>query len=194
MAIVLAILMVVSAIAIPNMIQVISTSRQRGIMMTVSGILQQCRSQAVRQNKVMALQSTTVGTQTIYFVKDVTISSPTLVTSDIQVPLGNNVNYIQNPTGSGGQPAPLTADQMWGSGSITVNTTGPVAFNSHGVPCVWNSATQNCATAAAGVSPTGFVLYYSYLPPFGGNRWAAMSVSPAGRVKAWFWKGSAWGN
>ena len=30
--------------------------------------------------------------------------------------------------------------------------------------------------------------------PLGSNSWAAVSVSPSGRVKVWTWSGTAWGN
>jgi Tfp pilus assembly protein FimT len=185
MMVVAAVTAVILAIAIPNMVSVISSARQRNIMMMVSGIMQQCRSQAVNRNTPMWVADTNVGTQKLFYVKDPTVAQ-TLASSDAQVPLGDNVKYYRTPTGANA-PAALTASQMWNS-SATVNTTDNVAFNSRGLPCVYNTNTSMCATGS------GFVMYFNYLPPFGSNRWAAMSVSPAGRVKAWYWSGGAWGN
>jgi hypothetical protein len=39
---------------------------------------------------------------------------------------------------------------------------------------------------------TGFIEYFKDNRIGGSGGWAAISITPAGRIKRWFWSGSAW--
>jgi hypothetical protein len=53
------------------------------------------------------------------------------------------------------------------------------------LPCTYSGG--NCTSA-------GFVYYFMDHRPMGRSGWAAVSISPAGRLKRWFWSGSTWVN
>jgi prepilin-type N-terminal cleavage/methylation domain-containing protein len=74
------------------------------------------------------------------------------------------------------------SDPTYGGLGGTVPT-----FNSRGLPCLYNSPT-NCPTGG------GYVFYFSDTRPLGQSGWAAISISPAGRIKTWYWNGSTWAN
>jgi hypothetical protein len=86
-------------------------------------------------------------------------------------------------------PAILDPAMAFGSSTIAVGNSA-ISFNSRGIPCLWDTSTGLCGNSGS----QAFVWYYVFQPPFGSNRWAALSVSPAGRIKNWYWDGAAWKN
>lgn len=178
---VVAILLVVAAFAMPYMSNVIANVRLRAGMTSLAGIVQDCRSLAIKKNKVMSTHFTTLANGPVAFVKDATISSPTLSSSDPQVELGAPVTQVTSLTSVTGAPTALD--------STTLGFTplsGDPSFNTRGLPCPYSSGT--CTT------PSGFVYYFTDTRPLNANGWAAVSISPAGRVKVWMWNGSSWGS
>ncbi len=63
------------------------------------------------------------------------------------------------------------------------------SFNARGLPCVVSGSL--CNTSAGG-APVGFLYFLEGQQAFKGTGWAAVSVSPAGRVKVWVWSGKSW--
>src|SRR5262249_28023783 len=61
--------------------------------------------------------------------------------------------------------------------------TSDVSFSPQGLPCSYSGGT---------CSNNGFVYYFKDTRPAAKRPWAAVSISPAGRIKKWFWNGSAW--
>ena len=99
----------------------------------------------------------------------------TAAATDLQVQLGGSAFRVAGP--SGGVP-PLTSTLL----SYTpLNLPDLVSFNSRGLPCKYVSGV--CSTA-------GFVYYVN--DSASRNAWTAVSISPGGRVKQWFWNGKAW--
>src|SRR6266568_2910602 len=96
---------------------------------------------------------------------------------------------VAAPTGT--NPFPLTKETLWGGTDTTLpDTTDSLCFNSRGIPC-------KSATAAGCPDPgnyctgitNGYAFYFTQ-----GTQWAAVGVSPAGRIKTFFWNGNAWAN
>jgi hypothetical protein len=78
---------------------------------------------------------------------------------------------------------------MWGDGlGVTPDTTHDLCFNSRGIPCQCPSS----PTAYCGGITNGYAFYFTLTSQPGGTRWAAVGVSPAGRIKTFFWDGSSW--
>jgi len=164
-------------------------------MSSLSGLIQECRSLAIKTNKVMTVHFTVQSGQPVAYIEDA--NAPAALSSaqnNKVIFLGGGVTKYTAPAGSDAPPA-LTGSQLWGSNwSGTPNTTD-VSFNSRGLPCVWNDTTKACDVLDAYQnSIAGFVYYFTYAPPYGANGWTGISVSPAGRVRGWFWNGTAWGN
>ena len=178
---VVAIVMIVSAIAIPKMGNVIAIMKMRSSMTTVSSLLQNARTMAVQQNRTMTalhFNRTTNPQSLIYYVKLAGDTSD-VTNNDTQVEMEAPITPYTTPTGTS---APSAIDNTT-MGLIADPETGDPSFNSRGLPCVYSAGT--CTTSA-------FVQYYKDNRVGGSGGWAAISISPAGRIKRWFWSGSAW--
>jgi len=175
--VVVSITMVISIIAIPNMMTVISDARLLGGGTNLSGLLQNSRTLAIGQNTTMTTHFTILGNGPVAYVKPADDTSP-LDHLDPQVQLGAPLIKVTTPTGSGA-PAPLTTAQL----GFNAVTTDP-SFNSRGLPCAYWAGV--CST-------TGFVFYFRDNRSMGKSGWIAVSISPAGRIKRWIYSGSSWG-
>jgi type II secretory pathway pseudopilin PulG len=176
--VVVSVLMVISIIAIPNMMTVISNARLQGGGTNLSGLLQNSRALAIGQNTTMTTRFTILGNGPVAYVKPADDTSP-LDHLDPQVQLGAPLSKVVLPTGPG-EPAALTTTEL----GFTAVTTDP-SFNSRGLPCAYWMG--SCPT-------TGFVFYFKDDRPMGKSGWIAVSISPAGRIKRWIYSGTSWGS
>ena len=180
MVLVVGIALVVGAMAAPSVMSAIANMRLRSAASGVAGLLQNARMQAVKEDDFYTSRSTTLsGTQTWVAYVD----------------LDNDQNYdtgeplVQLPTN--------TAFQTSGYPSISsmnLNYTPQApsvlpSFNARGLPCV--AAGTVCNNMVSG-NAVGFVYFLRDARPFGAFGWAAVSVTPAGRVRTWIWDGNAW--
>lgn len=174
---VVAITMVLSTIAIANIAAVVSSSRIHAGISSMSGLLQNCRMIAVKKNKTMTAHVTTVGSASLLgYVKDATDSSP-LSDEDSQVKWEAPVVRMTSPSGPGA-PNVITTTMLG-----YTPETGDISFNSRGLPCAY----------ASGVCTNhGFLYYFKDTSRQGAKGWAALSVSPAGKIKKWFWNINNW--
>jgi Tfp pilus assembly protein FimT len=174
----------VTMTALPNMINGIGNMRLRSSMTSLSGVVQNCRMLAVKQNGTMTthfLVKDYGNSQGVMaYVKQATDPNP-LLTSDSQVQLEEPIVQSGAPSGAG---APTALDS-----TVLGFTpqTGDASFNSTGLPCAYNSSTGVCQN-------NGFIYYFHDSRPGAQMGWAALSISPAGRLKKWYWSGSAWTN
>jgi prepilin-type N-terminal cleavage/methylation domain-containing protein len=191
--IVIAIIMVVAAIATPSIMNTMDGIRLRSAASEVSGIMQQARQLAVRNNRY-------------YTVKPAVVTGARAAYVD--------VNY--NNAFDGGAPAPEPMIQFPQSISVvnggapnTANLIGQCcatfvpqgagilpSFNSRGLPCVGAAnpppANSLCNIRDAGGNTVGFVYYMNQTRAFGAVGWAAVSVTPAGRIRVWTYSGVSW--
>jgi len=173
-----AVLVVLAAMAVPNVVNTVSNIRLRKSMNSLSGLFQDCRATAVKQNKIMTVHFGVVAAGGgMAYVKDAG-SGAGVVPADPQVLLGRPVSKIASPSGPGA-PTPLDSTIL----NFTALTIDP-SFNPRGLPCSYSSG--SCT------SNVGFAYYFTDARPLGKNGWAAVSISPAGRIKVWYWSGSAW--
>jgi type II secretory pathway pseudopilin PulG len=196
--IVVFIIMVVAAIAVPNVLLAVANVRLRSSAGDLAGLMQQARILAARTNPqnppVYAIRyGTRSGRQIAYVdinndsswtssvtVNGVTFSEPLIEFSGTVVPAAGA------PSGSGGQPGPyiLAGDTVIGGSSF--DNTHTMAYTPRGFPCDYSSP-PTCTTPAA----TYFV-YYLTDTRVGGAGWAGVVVTKAGRTKVVFWNGSSW--
>jgi Tfp pilus assembly protein FimT len=188
--IVVGVALVVMAIAMPNFTRTYGMIRLRSYVSDVGGLIQQTRSAAVRQNTAVPLQvSTSVAHCSgcaAYYVDN--NNNATLDTREPEVILPPGLVLISD----GSQPVTLDSTYMPGcTGTIDViSASHPLYFNARGLPCPYNS-TYNSCTNSPGPS-TCSVLYFNGQAALAGPIWAAISVSPAGRVQVWNFNGSVW--
>ena len=174
--IVAAVGMVITVTAVPNMMTGISNMRLRSSMTSLAGVLQNCRVLAVKTNKHMTTFFSPQTEGILAFVKRSNASGP-LNVHDSQVSLEAPVVRVTTPSGPGA-PSVISNSTL----GFTPETGIP-SFNPTGLPCVYNSGA--CANH-------GFIYYFHDSRPQGQMGWAALSISPAGRLKKWYWNGSSW--
>jgi type II secretory pathway pseudopilin PulG len=175
--VVIMVTLVVGMIAIPNMVAVVSNARLHAGVTSMSGLLQACRMVAVKENRTLTAHFGTIDGKTLVgYVKVATDTSPRLST-DLQAEWEAPVQMLTAPTGPGA-PTTISSAVL----GFTPKTTEP-SFNTRGLPCVY--AGGPCAN-------DGFLYYFKDTSRPGGKGWAALSISPAGRIKKWFWTGAKW--
>jgi hypothetical protein len=130
----------------------------------------------VKENAIMSTKFDVSDEGLIGYIKPGGDSSlPT--TSDYQVQMEAPISKLTAPSGEGAPDEISTSDLGF------TPQTGDPSFNSRGLPCVYDSGV--CTTNV------GFIYYFKDERVSGGG-WAAISISPAGRIKRWFWSGSDW--
>jgi Tfp pilus assembly protein FimT len=170
--------LMVTTFAIPNMLTVIATARLHGNMSSLSGVFQGCRMAAIKNNRTMTTRFAALTNGIVAYVKPASDSS-SLATADLQVGLEAPITKLTSPSGPGA-PSALSSGVLGFSPQ-----TGNPSFNTRGLPCAYSGG--SCTNQ-------GFVYYFKDTRQGGSSGWAAVSISPAGRIKKWFWNGSAWGD
>jgi Tfp pilus assembly protein FimT len=185
--IVVAMSIVVAAIAIPNFMSVIANFRLRGAMSSLSGLLQSCRMTAVQRNTIMTAKFGVFppGGPVAFIKKGGDTSA--MSNLDPQVQLGAPLTQIITPSGTGA-PSALDTTTLGFSPLTYQPSSNFPGFNSRGLPCKWDVSTSVCSTGV------GYVFYFTDTRPLGKSGWAAVTISPAGRVKTWSWNGTNWVN
>ena len=169
---VVAIIATIAAVSIPALLGAVTHAKVRGASSSLAGLIQSGRMQAIKRNKTLTVQF--VRRKDVPFAV-VTAAGNVSAATDPQVQLGGSTFQVAVPTG--GIP-PLSAAIL----SYTpLNLPDEISFNPRGLPCKY----------VAGVCNTAGFIYY--LTDTGhSSAWTAVSISPGGRVKQWFWNGAAW--
>ena len=176
--IVVSMLLAISAIATPNMMTVIANARLRGGATSLSGLLQNSRMMAVKLNKIETVHFTVMSNGPVAYI-DVK-QTGSYASTDPQVQLGAPVTKVTTPTGVGAPPAIDDATL-----TFTNARTEDPSFNVCGLPCTYSGGA--CVNH-------GYVFYFTDTRPLGKSGWAAVSITPAGRIRTWFWNGYSWVN
>jgi Tfp pilus assembly protein FimT len=174
--VVVGIVMLISVISIPSITRVVGIARMRASMTSLSGVIQNTRMTSIKENRTMTMHLQDFSNGLIGYIKPAGDASG-LQSSDPQVQLQAPITDHAAPVGTGAPTAITTA--VLGFTPVTGNTS----FNSRGLPCEYSSGT--CISK-------GFIRYFKDTSQADNRSWAAVSVSPAGRIKRWFWSGSEW--
>lgn len=218
LVVVLAILLVVSAVAIPNIVSAMRGVRLRGTASDYSGLLQQARMRAVQDNRIYTVKmpgqdgATTVAYIDIYPQNADGTSGQgaywgTPPFRDPEIIPGNGVTM--QPTAAapkvtcGGagclqnQVVPLGSPVlMYDASQINVS---PASFNPRGLPCLPSAATlpATCSTFVGGPGGGTAVAYAAFFvsqpSPNVAPEWVAVTITPAGRIQTWTYDGNQWG-
>ena len=181
--VVMAIILVVAAFAVPTMVTTMDAYRMRSSLSSTLAMTQRARLMAIKKNKTQQMHFITRGNNVVLYYKDQNAAVTTLQNTDAQFWLSTPFSIPGAPTGG---PTALTGTTMWGS-NLTPTYDQDILFNSRGAPCTIAVANGPCTPG------TGYVYYFKYKTA-SRTRWAAVSVSPAGRIESWFWNGNGWGN
>jgi prepilin-type N-terminal cleavage/methylation domain-containing protein len=175
----LGIMLVVGSISIANIATVLSNARLHAGVASISGLFRNSRMLAVTRNQTLTTHFTTEdGVSLVGYVQEAQDTGPRS-TRDPQVRWEAPVRMMLIPEGTGapGTLSPVVLGFTPAAGEPT--------FNTRGLPCAYSSG--NCPNS-------GFLYYFKDASRTGGNGWAALSISPVGRIKKWFWSGTTWTN
>ncbi len=162
--IVVAITLTIAAIAVPRVVTATQDFKLRSTASGFSGLAQKCRMLAVSRNAFNA----------------VTYSGGAFsctVTDNTNVLLPTGIV----PDASGGGFSTSSMSMSWTASGVV----GLPQFNPRGLPCVVSGG-------VCSVSGQGYIYYLRQDRAVGATGWAAITVTPAGRVRVWTWDGSNW--
>jgi len=170
------IMVIIAALAVPNITRTYQNYRLDAAGHSVAGLLQQARMQAVKTNAPAYANTTNASSGNMAFVSTDNSTAYTAGEPDIQ--LSAAVTFQPPPT------SPLTfhtqLDTYLNGGSTTQTPTigGPIGFNARGLPCVAN--TGNPTVCSLPVLTSGFIWFMQ-----SSIGWEAVTVTTSGRIKAW---------
>ena len=171
-----AIIGTMAAVSVPALLGAVAHAKLRGASSSLAGLIQSGRMQAVKRNRTLTVHFIRQGNVPFAFAKEATIPSPTPTAADPQVQLGGSTFQVAVPAAA--QAALLTDAVL----SYTpLNYPESISLDPRGLPCKYVSGV---------CTPSGFVYYVTDTSH--ARAWTAVSVSPGGRVKQWFWNGRAW--
>jgi prepilin-type N-terminal cleavage/methylation domain-containing protein len=181
--VVLAIVMCLAGVAFPIFTKISYNIRLKSASTNISGLMQQARIMAARQNAVYTVVIPSTGGQAFINLNPGTNS--TLDSNEPVIRFNSNITPATGaPNGSGGTPSAyvLSGDN---SGTSYDNAT-TLGYSPRGLPCAYVSST--CSTPAASY----FVYYLRDARPDGTTGWAAVVVTRTGRTKSYTWNGASW--
>ena len=199
--IVVAIMLIVAAYAVPMW----TTSRRlaniRGSETAYAGLLQLARSRAVNDDRYYSV-----------YVKTATTTTPQMAYVDIYPqnvngtsgngPTGNFVagppadpmvtlstEAVPQPAGSAPNTANLYTQFCSSCATAIIKNTAPT-WGPDGLPCT--PITSAGGTGLVCSSAGGPIAYVAFFQSASNNEWDAVTVSPAGRIKTWYYTGTVW--
>jgi prepilin-type N-terminal cleavage/methylation domain-containing protein len=185
--IVVFVVLVIAAIAIPNVLLAVSNIRLRASAGDLAGLVQQARILAAKNNTpYVVLYGTRNGAQ-IAYVRDARNGLGAYATGEPMMEFsGTSVPASGTPTGSG-RPSGYVLAGDTGTGSY--DNTNTLGYTGRGLPCNYDTTTTppTCSTPAA-----KYFAYYITDTRVGGAGWAAVIVTKGGRAKIVTWNGGSW--
>jgi prepilin-type N-terminal cleavage/methylation domain-containing protein len=198
--IVVVIILVISALALPSMSRAITIIRLRGAASTVAGMIQKTRIEAVRTNRIMVLRERTLndGVTPVFWVDGAIPQTSTTSSQNNQLDNFEPQAMISKEVTLefSGYPS-FDSNALLGYTSTPSSTPFNLAFNQRGLPCTPNNSTSQITSCPlTGISTTSTSTssyqYFFKLTSRFGDQWATITVTPAGRVRTWVWNGANW--
>jgi prepilin-type N-terminal cleavage/methylation domain-containing protein len=184
--IVVFIVLVIGAIVIPNVLLAVTNLKLRASASDLSGLMQQARILAAKNNATYAiLYGTRNGAQIAYV--DLNGNGAYDVGEPLVEFSGTTVPAAGAPSGGGGQPPAYVLAGDTGAGSY--DNTSTLGFTGRGLPCKYDTTTTppTCSTP-----PALYFVYYLTDTRTTQPGWAGIVVTKSGRCKIVMWNGAAW--
>jgi len=179
--VVLAIMMTLAGVAFPIFTKISYNIRLKSAATNLSGLMQQARILAARQNAIYTIAIPTAGGQACI---DLNLDGVCQSTEPVIMFNSNITPATGAPNGTGGTP---TAYVLIGdTGTTNYDNATTLGYSARGLPCAYVSST--CSTPAAGY----FVYYLRDARADGTTGWAAVVVTRTGRTKSYTWNGASW--
>jgi prepilin-type N-terminal cleavage/methylation domain-containing protein len=181
MIIVLAIILVVGGMAIPNLTRAIDASRIKGSAQVLAAAYQDARIRATQKDTSYTVLVSPLGILPAQVCIDLdgdgTCSAGDPVTT---FPAQVRVSNV-------GVPVPLDPAQLHFPAITTEQPGASLTWNAVGLPCQRTSSVTPCTAV-------GWIQHLQLLRANGDVMYAAVTVSPTGRVKTWTFIPSGNGN
>jgi len=188
LVIVIGIVMVIAAIALPNAITTWYNMELRATGDQISSLMQQGRILAAKNNAYYTLCYRTNGGLQEVYLSQVTLSAASACPaySGGQTPIIALARQITAASAApSSNPTAYTYSADTTSGTPCDNAC-TLAFSPRGLPCNFITGSPGtCSTPASSY----FVYYFQDSRP---NGWSAVLVTKAGRTKTITWNGSSW--
>jgi prepilin-type N-terminal cleavage/methylation domain-containing protein len=183
--VVVAIILVISAVAAPNVIQALNAYRLRSALQGEVEIIQRARMEAMKDNRIKRVGNWwTCGGGAC----------------NNAIFIDQNGNWMQDATETTAYRLPTYIWSGWGPSTNSMNleftpSWGLPSFDARGIPCQFSGA-NNCPSNVGG-QPIGFVSYLQFVEEGWWSNWAkvsyaAVSISPSGRIQTYIWDGTQW--
>lgn len=161
----------VAGITVPKLMTMLANMQMRSAVGSGSGVVQEVRMEAMKLNRYRKLRYSNLTTGAVVF-SDVN-DNGTPDSTETQAQMGRTMAAYSTPSAI---PAIDTALL----GFTPISSTS-ILFSPTGMPC---SAVNTCGA--------GLVIYFTNSQTNQTPGWAAISVSPRGRVATWVWTGTDW--
>jgi len=198
-SIVIAILFILIAVAVPVLMTTVRSARLRGATNDFSALLQQARMRSVQDDRYYSVYFLTTGGVSQEFVD--------IYPQNINGASGNNgaaikpgdptVALISEVAPQDASGAPATNNlllQMLGSNPANLAPQDgtapgkPVTFGPEGLPCSPKSVTGGSVCNSQGGPVAYWVFFQNNIP----QSWEAVTVTPAGRIQKWSYSDNSW--
>jgi prepilin-type N-terminal cleavage/methylation domain-containing protein len=199
--IVVAIMLVVAAYAIPIWTTSIRNSKIRGSETSYAGLLQMARTRAINDDRYYSV-----------YIKLAAANNPQMAYVDIYPQNvngtsgnGPNGNFVAGPPADpmvtlSPEAVPQTAAAAPNTANLyatfcsacalaIINNTAPT-WGPDGLPCA--PVTSAGGTGLVCDSAGGPKAYVAFFQSSTNQEWEAVTVSPAGRIKTWYYTGTVW--
>ena len=186
--IVVTIALILLGFGVPQLISIMHAYRLRGSASNMSSLAQTVRWRAVQADQFYSARLTTSGTQEAYV--DVA-KTGSLAAGDPLTVIDSEVAV--KPAASAPGTTSLKSQMLPAGSTATLNdgsvTTKPITFGPRGLPCVPTTTYAGAGTANVCDSAGGTQAYWIFFQDSITNKWAAVTITPAGRIQTWYYEG-----
>ena len=198
LVVVVVVILILASVSIPRVLTIMHSARLRGAASDFAGLLQVARIRAVQDDRyysVYVLAASGNNPQEAFvdiYPQNTNGNSGTggvsWTAKDPLVPITAEVN--QKPAAQAPNTANLSHQLLPASSPVTPrdahSTATPITFGPRGLPCAPTAVTGGTICNSAG-GPTA---YWGFFQNNVTQDWAAVTVTPAGRVQIWWYGGS----
>lgn|SRR5438270_1314842 len=164
------VVVIISAIAIPNILQMNTNYKLDAAGHSLASMLQQARMQAVKTNQPTYAKFDTSSSMA-YVTND---PSSAFASGNPDVSLAGGISFQASTPANFHDQLDAYVGATTGS---PAQIAGNIGFNARGLPCIANSTNAAVCTS----STSGFEWFVQN----SNGGWEAVTVTPAGRVKSW---------
>jgi prepilin-type N-terminal cleavage/methylation domain-containing protein len=184
--VVITIALIVVGFAVPQVMTTIHAYRLRGAAQNMSSLTQTVRWRAVQDDQFYSARFATPSGALEGYVD--LAKSGALASGDPQTVIDSEVNM--KPAAGAPNTAALRT-MILPAGSLvvpkdgdTLSTATPITFGPRGLPCLPTATHGGTVCDSVGGSQAYWIFFQDRVT----NKWAAVTITPAGRIQTWFYE------